>query len=479
MIVAASHRTTPRGFTGGSCHTPHHEKGFMKRRKLTMWKLVRPLFLAAFVATARAVDNSPLTHLSFQPSMQAGSRDVNGNLLTGTEIMQLVPHQGRLYASTSLWMESDPAIPRACQILVLDSPKSKWRVEHQFSRRNLRCDSLREVTFTTDAAGKAVTPVPLLLAAPDGSNGPLNVYCRDDATGDWAASELGKVTKAANTRAIGFHRDRVTGVDRVFAGTDKLGTLGGVYDPAAPGRIRWDTSAEVQTPAGERVMGFADCNGILYCATTHHVYQRTDGAAPAWKQVYFSEQIGTAVIRGLTAVPKPDGKGEVLWFVASGKVHRLDPTAGFQETVELDLTGFLTEKLGLPVVSVLAAYNDLMPYAMPGTGETLGLFGFQSRHLAADFNSHPSVKAHALLNSGGAGHAGNGRYCIRHVKGTEVTFEVAEITDPREPKLVATRTIAVSPFPEDQGKALYFGGYDCNILPAHNTAWIYRGRLGD
>ena len=49
--------------------------------------------------------------------------------------------------------------------------------------------------------------------------------------------------------------------------------------------------------------------------------------------------------------------------------------------------------------------------------------------------------------------------------------------EPREPQLVATRTIAVSPFPEDQGKALYFGGYDCNGVPSHNTAWIYKGTI--
>jgi len=35
------------------------------------------------------------------------------------------------------------------------------------------------------------------------------------------------------------------------------------------------------------------------------------------------------------------------------------------------------------------------------------------------------------------------------------------------------RTIAASPFPDDQG-AFYFAGYDANKAPAHNTAWIAR-----
>lgn len=424
---------------------------------------------------------SPLAHLLFQPSLQAGVRDTNGKLIAGTEIMHLVPHKGRLYASTSLWMESDPSIPKACQVLVLDSPKGQWRVEHQFTTNNLRYGSLRPVTFATDATGKAITPVSLLLAAPDVKRGPVEIFCRDDATGKWSASVLGTVSSAATTRSIGLHRDKLTGVDRVFAGNRPLGVISGVYDTSAPGRIRWDKSAELQVPAGERVMGFCDCNGILYCATTRHIYQRTDGPAPTWKEVYFCEQeIPPVGIRGLTAVPNPNGKGEVLWFVALRKVRRLDPAAGFKETIELDLPAFLTEKLGLSVVGALAAYNELMPYVMPGTGETVWLFGFQCSHPAAVLNSHPKIKARAQMTArskAGGGRAGNGRYCIRHAKGSNITYEVAEITDPREPQLVSTRTIAVSPFPEDKGQVLYFGGYDCNSVPSHNTAWIYRGEL--
>ena len=77
------------------------------------------------------------------------------------------------------------------------------------------------------------------------------------------------------------------------------------------------------------------------------------------------------------------------------------------------------------------------------------------------------------------GRSGNGRYCIRHTKGADISYEVAEITNPREPQLVATRTIVVSPFPEDQGRVLYFAGYDCHGVPSHNTGWIYRGALGN
>ncbi|MCX7886924.1 MAG: hypothetical protein N3B01_06690, partial [Verrucomicrobiae bacterium] len=328
-------------------------------------------------SVAHGEQPSPLARLVFQPSLQAGVRDPSGKLIAGTEIMHLVPHKGRLYASTSLWMEKDTSIPKACQVLVLDSPQGQWRVELQFTTNNLRFGSLRQVTFTTDDRGRTLGPVSLLLAAPDVRSGPVEIFCRDDTTGEWSASVLGTVGSAATTRSIGQHRDRVTGIDRVFAGNRPLGVISGVYDAAAPGRIRWDKSAELQVPAGERVMGFCVCNGILYCATTRHIYQRTDGPAPKWKEVYFcKEEIPAVGIRGLTAVPNPAGKGEVLWFVALRKVRRLDPASGFRETVEQDMPAFLTEKLGVKVSGALCAYNELMPYVMPGTGETVWLFGF-------------------------------------------------------------------------------------------------------
>jgi hypothetical protein len=338
---------------------------------------------------------------------------------------------------------------------------------------------LKEITFATDGRGQAIAPVTLLLTAPDVRSGPVEVYCRDDATGEWSASVLGTASRATNTRSLGLHRDKVTGIDRIFAGNRPLGVVSGVYDPAAPGRIRWDKSAEVEAPAGERVMGFCNCNGVFYCATSRHIYRRTDGVAPAWKDVYFCEkEIPPVGIRGLTAVPTPGGKGEVLWFVALGKVRRLDPAVGFKETIELDLPGFLTEKLGVKVRFVLAAYNDLMPYSVPGSGEKFWIFGFECTHPEAVVNSHPDLKARAQINEKSHGcFAGNARYCIRHAKRADVTYEVAEITDPREPQLVATRTIAVSPFPEDRGRVLYFAGYDCNSVPSHNTAWIYKGTL--
>jgi len=436
-----------------------------------MLKHATQLSLAALIAVAVAhgADDSSLAHLSFQPSMQAGFHDTNGNFVAGTEVMHLVPHKGRLYASTSLWMEKDPSIPKACQVLALDSPKSQWRVERQFTTNNLRWGCLKAVTFST---GK----VSLLLAAPDVRRGPVKIFCRNDDTGEWSASVLGSVTNYTTTRSIGLHRDNVTGIDRVFAGTDKLGVIGGVHDPTAPGRIRWEGSPEFRAPIGERVMGFCDCNGIFYCATSRHIFRRTDGAAPAWKEIYFCEkETSPCGIRGLSAVPNPSGTGEALLFAALSKVRRLDPADGFKETVELDIPAFLTQKLGVRVSFALSAYNEFMRYTMPGTGEAVWLFGFESTYPPAVFRAKPTPKLRLFVREEPRSFfAAEARFCIRHANGTDIRYELAEVTDPRQPTLVATRAIAVSPFAEDRGRAFYFGGFDCNSVPSHNTAWIYR-----
>ena len=43
--------------------------------------------------------------------------------------------------------------------------------------------------------------------------------------------------------------------------------------------------------------------------------------------------------------------------------------------------------------------------------------------------------------------------------------------------LVAVRSVCISPFPQDQGRVLYAGGFDANGIAANETAWIYRGEF--
>ena len=399
--------------------------------------------------------------------------------MTGTEIMFLVPHKRRLYAANSLWMESDPDIPKACQIFALDSPEDDWQVDYQFTEDNLRVSRLESVTFSTDRKGNPIAPVSILLSSPLDFTGLVAVYGRDDDTGDWGQTVLGRAQRPASIRCIGLYRDAVTGVDRVFAGTDPLGTFSGVYDPALPGKIDWEKAPELPTPESERVMGMTECNGALYCATTRYIYGRTDAPSPSWREVFHFPQTFSAIgIRGLTAVPNPTGQGEALLFAVGNKVRRLDPSRNYEETVELDEAAFLSEKWGLHVDYVLSAYSEFRPCLDQLSGETVWFHGFQAKYHRSVFetDSPPDLKVFSEPEKGIYYDAG-GRYFVRHANGKNISYDYVEVTDPQldpEPMLVAVRSIAHSPFEGEEGHVLYLGGFDCNFIPAHNTGWIYR-----
>jgi hypothetical protein len=290
---------------------------------------------------------------------------------------------------------------------------------------------------------------------------------------------LGRSSRAySSTRAIGFHKDSVTGVDCVFAGNSTLGNIRGVFDPHASGQIRWDAVPEMSVPASERVMGYCDCHGACYCATTRRIFRRTDGPSPSWQQIYYCPEEKNAVgIRGLTAVPNPSGKGEALLFMALRKVRRLDVN-GYKETIEVDMPELVTRLWGVKVVAGMGAYNEFLPYTLPDTGQTVWLFGFESAFSPVLAKSLPPDFRLVEYDNPPRHFDARGFYFIRRIKNGSVTYEAEEISDPRKPTLVSVRTIAVSPFPEDHGQAFYFGGYDCNKVPSHNTAWIYRAEMG-
>jgi hypothetical protein len=111
---------------------------------------------------------------------------------------------------------------------------------------------------------------------------------------------------------------------------------------------------------------------------------------------------------------------------------------------------------------------------MPGSGEVVWLFGFESTHPPAAVETKgPSLRLLVRENPP-ASFAAEARHCIRHASGADIRYQLAEVADTSQPTRVAVRTIAVSPFAEDRGQAFYFGGFDCNSIPSHNTAWICR-----
>ncbi len=405
----------------------------------------------------------------FRRVYQAGTLDVNGRFMGGTEIMHLVTHAGRLYAATStLWDQpgNDPAV--GAQVLVLDRPDAGWRVEYEFAARHWRM-SLVSVTFTVDGRGRALpTPVSMLLAAPSDGQGHATIHARDEASGVWTEMSLARSSgRASSVRCVGMHRDRVTGIERVFAGTLPGGLYSGVYDADVPGRIRWSESPELSGYRA-RPMAFAECDGALHVAIKPHLYRLVDGETPRWEKVYTLPGEVTRIssgLRGLTTIAHPSGHGESLLAALEGenaRIVRIDPSDGYRETVDLDVLEFLGEQGGRRPGYAIVAYDDMTPVPLPGQRGTALLMGLEATH-STEHATHPKD-----------GWEPEGRYLIRH---PDRRYELRRIFDPTldpMPSLVSTRTIRVSPF---DGETIYFGGYDPNSVPAHNTGWVFSAPL--
>ncbi|HWM95358.1 MAG TPA: hypothetical protein VN493_31685 [Thermoanaerobaculia bacterium] len=402
----------------------------------------------------------------FRQVFQAGTRDPEGRFMGGTEVFNLVRHGGKLWALTGYPYDQPGGDPTpGAQILVLDRPDGEWRVDYEFGQKKWRAN-LDSFTFTTDGRGRKLDkPVSILVGAPADFGGEIVLYSRDDATGTWTPMPLAKSEKIASVRSLALHRDRVTGVDRIFAGVLPNGLYSGVYDPEAPGRIRWDAEPEL-TGYDQRPLSFAECNGVLYMAAKPHLFRRIDGEQPRWETAYtipgpvHKFSFG---LRGLTPIPNPSGPGEVLLAALEGYpawIIRLDPAKGFESTLEVDLVDFVERHFGRKPSWVTAPHNDLTPVIDPATGRTIHLIG-SAFSFAPISGEYPKTEWDR-----------GAWYLVRHEGGRYEIRKIVTGTD--DPELIATRSIVVSPFGDG---TLYFAGYNPNGAPAHNTGWIFAAPL--
>jgi len=334
--------------------------------------------------------------------------------------------------------------------------------------RHLRVTALKSVTFTTNGNGKALTPpVNLLLAASD-SQGETHIWTRDDDRNTWERTTLpGYPQYRRSTRAFIVHRNRI------FVAAGALGIGSGVYDAKQPGKIRWDEKPELG-PLTIRPMSFAEANGQLYASAGVSVYRRKDGPSPVWEKVYSDntpEHWELGGIRGLTAVPSPDGTCQSLLFSHTDRIMRVDPNDGHRATVELNIRQLLQASWGTPVPgSIISAYSYMLPLEDPATRRTVHIMGVEGRieRGGKDKQYRP--------NTYGGWYAG-GSYAIRDSKRRYRLKEVNDRWAPGKPKLVAPRAYVISPFAQDAAGYVYFGGFDDNFFPALNTAWIFRAPI--
>jgi hypothetical protein len=444
--------------------------------------------------------------ISWRASFLAGTTDSEGNLLGGTEARVLETFDGRLFAGIGYWTDRDEgnlSLPGA-QVIVLDRPAEaggQWRQDLQLDevgpapyadwRRYIAISVMKAVTFATDGSGDSLSPpVPLLVAG---------VWDRFDATEVFVRSASGPDSWTRTTlipsenpldpdacrrhvRSFALHRDSVTGIDRIFAGTNGNAQcprriFSGVHDASSPGRIRWDADPEpwADTPGpDDRVTSFAVTGGRLFATVCGKIYLRTDGVAPTWTRIFTHPDDhcppgpGETGFRGLTPIPG-GAQGDRLLMGLEGSTSQIgtvDPTAGNAADLELNVISFLRNTWGLTWVGyTIVAYNDFARIALP-SGSLVHLAGLEARIAQ---NPDDPASWHGWEK---------GAWFI--VRLDEDTYELHEIVDPTispKPTLVAVRTMIASPFAGEANEAIYAGGFDCNSVVGvnHETAWIYRG----
>jgi len=169
-------------------------------------------------------------------------------------------------------------------------------------------------------------------------------------------------------------------------------------------------------------------------------------------------------MRGLTAVPAPDGDGEVLLGTRSqpGVIERINPRAEYAVTIELKVREHFARVWDIPDYrrAALSAYNTMTPWTNPRSGEQVHLIGVAVLHpTRADTPPH------------------NGAwYLIRHSAGHYSTGYIydSEHPVPSGTNLRGTRAMIASPF---DNTTVFAGGGDIGKRTSFNTAWIYKGAL--
>lgn len=445
-------------------------------------------------ALRTAASGDPLLNLRFTRDLPTGEPDRNGVLITGTECMHLEAHRGMLFAALGGWNhDKDRLAWPGASVAVKRSASVAWEADWRFGRRTGRAGSLRSIVFTTDwQARPLVPPVPLLVAGVSGREDPgkVVVWSRDDGAGEWVKTHPGTPggRTSPEVRVLFDHVDAVTGVHHAFAATSEGSLYRGAYDPESPGRIRWDDRPEI-TGRMRRFMAATEARGSAFLTIDLEptepenggLFRRIDGPEPRWERLcgwtwshpnpdmprpWFG-------MRGLTALPD----GTLLGAREHpGAIDRIDPrlAAGERLETEFDVRSALMDLWRVPeggrgVMSIIA-YNDMLPVTHPATGKPA--------HLIALGTRHPQGGRMRDSNEVGA----SAWYLVRYGGGE---YGIGRVFDPAYPMpsresggLRATRTIRPSPFPEEEGRVWYFGGFDAFGGPSHlSTAWVYRGAL--
>jgi len=434
------------------------------------------------IATASASKPVRASHFSepYTLSYAAGGYDAAGNFMGGTEFLSLVAFQGKLYGAVGYWMDRPDHFPQhpdpapGPQVLVLDSSHGQWRQEVAFSRyaeQRARVSTMEAVTFHRfNEAGKLVgTQAEFLVAAAGDAGG--SVFTRRSA-GNWVDTHL---PVPGAVRSLVVHYDPVAKVEKLYAGSggngNAIGTqtvYSGVYDPSAPGWIKWNPVPELITNTS-RVMSMCDCDGQLFAGAKPSILGQND-QTQSFTSIYsyathpFDTTRYASGFRGLTPITRANGTKFILsgFEGVKGDIQEIDPATGTAIT-ELQARQFLTRLWrGAPIGSdIVVGYNNI-----PLVAPEIRLFGLLTH------SPNPSEANSAWMLSRVGTTGGAYSYNLHEIRPLSFPYRRTDLA------LYSVRTEIVSPFPEDLGQVLFLGGYDGHFKGDHNTAWLYRVGIG-
>ena len=259
----------------------------------------------------------------------------------------------------------------------------------------------------------------------------------------------------------------------MFATVGTQGIFKGKYNPAAPGKIDWISTAEFG-PLTIRPLGIEVANGALHFSSGSKLYRRIDGVSPSYVIDHDFSDLGATInsavggIRGLTTIDNPSGVDDaflLMWCPngqSQGTIYRLEPDGigGFNRIYETKLSLLTANFLvGSNASYVLGAYNEFYKYIDPLTNDTLHLLGFEVNITGGPHLTSNGYYKGALF----AKRYTDRQYSLEEINGTIGLNDNA---------LVANRCYVKSPFSNET--AIYFGGFDPNSYTSTNMAWVYK-----
>ena len=424
----------------------------------------------------------------WEKSFTAGNFDNDNNFMGGSEVLQLVSHKNKLFASISYWQDEsniwyggdNPNIGWS-QIISLNNSNEDWSVDLDLDSYYLRPEILKQVVFTKDMYGNNLsTPDTLLITAAYSSNfvfGPVtaSAFVRNDQNDSWNETTIFEGSLPAgesySIRDMQIYTDQVTGQEMLFTSVGTNGIFIGKYDPNSQSKIQWSSIPEYDL-IDIRPLGIVVANNSLYFSSGNKIYNRIDGLNPDYTIAHdfsdLSSSINSAVggIRGLTVINNGDSDSMLLMWCpnsqSKGAIFRLDPNSdgSYNRIYETKLSLLVEDYLqGASVNYLLGAYNDFLRIFNPIDNEYYHIVGFESTIQGGNYPSWNGYYSGAL-------------YAIRNSNAEYILEEVNESISLTDSELVATRCYVDSPFNNEN--AIYFGGFDPNGFLSTNKAWIYK-----